>query len=56
MVKNELFKARLVKRSARTGGGPAPKAPAAATAKIIDLFKDTLSFKVSKACQGLRPI
>ena len=29
----------------RTGGGPAPKAPAAATAKIIDLFKDTPSFK-----------
>ena len=29
----------------KTGAGPAPKAPAPATAKIIDIFKDTPSFK-----------
>ena len=28
----------------RTGGGPPPKAPTPATAKIIDLFKETPSF------------
>lgn len=32
------------KESRRTGGGPAPKPQSAATAKIIDMFKDTPSF------------
>ena len=32
------------KETRRTGGGPAPKPPSAATAKIIAMFKDTPSF------------
>ena len=32
------------KERKKTGGGPAPKAPSAATAKIIELFKETPSF------------
>ena len=32
------------KEARRTGGGPAPKQPSAATARIIDLFKDTPLF------------
>ena len=34
----------LSKEQKKTGGGPAPKMPSAAAAKIIDLFKDTPSF------------
>ena len=36
--------AGFTKERKKTGGGPAPKAPSAATAKIIELFKETLSF------------
>ena len=34
----------LGKERRRTGGGPAPKPPSAATAKIITMLKDTPSF------------
>ena len=34
----------LSKEQKKTGGGPVPKMPSAAAAKIIDLFKDTPSF------------
>ena len=34
----------LSKEQKKTGGGPAPKMPSAAAAKITDLFKDTPSF------------
>ena len=32
------------KEQRKTGGGPAPKKPSAATAKIIDIFKEKSSF------------
>jgi molecular chaperone DnaK (HSP70) len=32
------------KQTKKTGGGPAPKPPSAATTKIIDMFKETPSF------------
>lgn len=32
------------KEQRKTGGGPAPKKPSAATAKIIEIFKETASF------------
>ena len=35
---------RTGQRAEKTGGGEAPKMPSAATAKIIDLFKETPSF------------
>ena len=34
----------LAKEQKKTGGGEAPKMPSAATAKIIDLFRETPSF------------
>ena len=34
----------LAKEQKKTGGREAPKMPSAATAKIIDLFKETPSF------------
>ena len=34
----------LAKEHNKTGGGEAPKMPSVATAKIIDLFKETPSF------------
>ena len=34
----------LAKEQKKTGGGEAPKMPSVATAKIIDLFKETPSF------------
>jgi len=36
--------AGFTKERKKTGGGPAPKAPSAATAKMIELFKETPSF------------
>ena len=32
------------KEARRTGGGPPPKPPSSATAKVIDILKDTASF------------
>lgn len=34
----------MAKEQKKTGGGEAPKMPSAATAKMIDLFKETPSF------------
>ena len=34
----------LAKEQKKTGGGRAPKMPSAFTAKVIDIFKETLSF------------